>query len=327
MEHRSKWESRALLLRELREFFDSRGFLEVQPPCLADDCVVDAYLDPLQVHRDSGGDLDSSPDMVGSSSMTTSWYLQTSPESAMKQMLADGAPSIYSIGPVFRSGEQGPLHRVEFTMLEWYELGGTAATAIELLKQMAKEFLAVDAAVDTYRDLFLRHADLDPLEAPIESLVSRAAESDAALARSLRNDRDGLLDVILSQVIQPRLADAGSLVLTHYPRTQAALAKHSAVDPRCAERFEWFHQGIELANGYDELTDAEELVRRFEINNQTRVQQGRQPLPVETRLVRAMRSGMPACSGVAVGVDRLHMVIEGHRRLVDVQPMPRSHPF
>jgi lysyl-tRNA synthetase class 2 len=295
--------SRADLLRSLRHYFDHRGFLEVQPPCLDVDCVVDAYLDPIVVEPETLRCGDHLPGKL---------FLQTSPESAMKQMLAAGAPSVYSIGPVFRSGELGPWHRVEFTMLEWYEVSGNLESAIDLAGNLAAEILGSDGFdVRDYRGLFREQLGLDPIEAGLESLTSRVASIDGELAGSLARDRDGLLDVLLSQTLQPRLGHERPLVLKNYPFSQAALAKRSPDDPDCAARFELFAAGVELANGYDELLDADELVSRAETNNRHRVKRGLPPLAVQTRLVEAMRAGLPPCAGVALGVDRLQMIRDG----------------
>lgn len=305
---------RAELLRQLRRFFDSRDFLEVQPPCLLGDCVVDAYLDPVEVDPAT---LRLPPDQV-----PERLYLQTSPESAMKQALAAGAPSIYSIGPVFRGGESGPWHRVEFTMLEWYEVGGDVNSGIDLLGQLAQTVLESDGClVQDYRGAFLKHAGIDPLEADLGQLRERVAAVDSSLADSLADDRDGLLDVLLSERVQPQLGRGRPLILKNYPLSQAALARRSPEDPRCAARFELFVDGCELANGYDELRDPDELIRRGCEHNFRRIARGRDPLPVENTLVQAMRQGLPACAGVALGVDRLQMVRHGYGSLPG-EPFP-----
>ncbi len=314
---------RAELLGELRQFFDSRGFLEVQPPCLLADCVVDAYLDPVTVdpaalklgdcadlragafEAEGTGESELAPGLGGPGRL----YLQTSPELAMKRMLAAGAPSIYSLGPVFRGGEAGPLHRVEFTMLEWYEVGGDQRSAIALLAELAKLTLARDRVeIRNYRELFVERLGLDPIDATLEELHREVRSIAPQLADSLAADRDGMLDVLLSERMQAQWGHPCPLIVKNYPFSQAALAKRSLEDPECAARFELFVDGVELANGYDELLDPEELVARGRNNNARRVAAGRQPLAVESSLVAAMRGGLPPCAGVALGVDRLQMV-------------------
>lgn len=304
--------ARAELLAKTRSLFDGRGFLEVQPPCLSQDCVVDAYLDPLRIAtRQFGiGELPS-----------TDYFLQTSPESAMKRMLSAGAPSIYSLGPVFRAGENGPLHNIEFTMLEWYEVGGTAESAIGLLSELACAALGVET-VDrtTYRELFQSVVGFDPIDEPLDALQRAVAEIDGSLAHALQDDRDALLDIILSERIAPGLGIEFPVVVTDYPLSQAALAKTSASDPQCAARFELFFRGVEIANGYDELLDADELSRRAAASNAKRRAGGREELAGALRLQQAMNHGMPQCSGVAVGFDRLLMLHVGEASIEKVVP-------
>lgn len=304
---------RAELVRQTRDFFDSRGFLEIQPPCLSRDCVVDAYLDPIQVDARALG--------IADPRLPSKLFLQTSPESAMKRLLAAGAPSIYSIGPVFRSGESGSLHNIEFSMLEWYEVGGDIESAIGLTGELARSVLAADGyETITYREAFRERIDLDPIAAPIAELRAILSELDTSMAATIPDDRDDLLDALLSAVIAPQLGMENPTVLTEYPLSQAALAKPSTNDPMCAARFELFYRGVEIANGYDELLDAKELQRRYEENNLKRVAGGRDQLLVETTLLAAMRTGLPQCSGVALGVDRLLMLCVGAGSIEEVMP-------
>lgn len=305
---------RAELLRTTRRFFDERGFMEVQPPCLSRDCVVDAYLDPLTVDAREIG--------IADARLPQRFYLQTSPESAMKRMLAAGAPSIYSIGPVFRGGESGKLHNVEFTMLEWYEVDGDLDSAMQLTGDLVAQVLKADGYDSIrYRDVFREVIDIDPITASSLELIAAVHDIDAALAESIGDDRDQLLDVLLSNLIVPHLGDRRPVIVADYPLSQAALAKRSPRDPDCAARFELFSRGIELANGYDELLDADVLATRYAENNQKRVATGRSPLNSQTSLSGAMRSGMPQCSGVALGLDRLLML------MVDAECIDSVMPF
>ncbi len=303
---------RAELLRRLRRFFDDRGFLEVQPPCLSRDCVVDAYIDPIAV---------CSGEFRLSLKLPEQFFLQTSPEAAMKRMLAAGAPSIYSLGPVFRAGEYGELHNVEFTMMEWYDVGAGMAQGIELLGTLAVELLDRPGFdVRDYRDVFQTSLGFDPIDGEMDAIQRCLAKVDASLPESIGNDRDGLLDVLLSEVVQPKLGRGRPLIVKNYPLSQAALARVSDEDPHCAARFELFVDGVELANGYDELRDADVLIKRSREHNERRKRAGRTPLHVETGLARAMRVGLPPCSGVALGVDRLLMIIAGEKTLGPVIP-------
>lgn len=277
----------------------------MQPPCLLPDTVLDAHIDPIAV--------EAKELRLAKPGLPTKMFLQTSPELAMKQLLVGGAPSLYSLGPVFRGGEHGVFHRTEFTMLEWYECGGTIDTAIRLLAELATHVLSShDCGVTTYREVFLQQVGIDPLEATNSELRGAAAATSPNLAVDPSLDRDDLLDLLLAERIQPTLGRSRPLILRDYPLSQAALAKESPDDPRCAMRFELFVEGVELANGYDELQDAEELVARAKRQNAKRSATNRPPLNVETGLVAAMREGLPQCAGVALGVDRLHMVKHGY---------------
>lgn len=305
---------RAELLQRLRQFFDSRGFLEVQPPCLSRNCVVDAYIDPIEIPQQQFG---LSEQLVGP------FFLQTSPEAAMKRMIAAGAPSIYSMGPVFRSGERGQTHNLEFTMLEWYEVGAGIDEGVRLLGELACEMLDHDRFdVCCYRQLFQDSVGLDPIDASLEVLREHVGQVDAALADSIGDDRDMLLDILLSERIQPQLGLERPLIVKDYPLSQAALARQSADDPDCAARFELFVGGVELANGYDELVDADVLLERAQTANLKRERAGRRVLPLDTPLIDAMRDGLPPCAGVALGVDRLMMIRTGETSLAGVIPFP-----
>ncbi|MEM0925325.1 MAG: amino acid--tRNA ligase-related protein, partial [Planctomycetota bacterium] len=253
------------------------------------------------------------------------FYLQTSPELAMKRLLAAGAPSIYSLGPVFRSGEVGPLHNVEFCMLEWYQVGGDYQSAMQLTGELASDLLSLPRhAAMSYREAFRRFADCDPFEETDEGLRNQVAKVSSALADGIGADRDALLDVLLSERVAPRLGEREPTLLFDYPLSQAALSKRSPNDPKCSARFELFVSGIELANGYEELLDADELSRRTAAHARTRQQLGSRELPGSTSLIEAMRMGLPACSGVALGVDRLLMLAVDETSVHSVLPFSIS---
>lgn len=304
---------RAVLLRQLRQYFDSRGFLEVQPPCLSRDCVVDAYIDPIQV---------PSRQFALGRDLPATYYLQTSPEAAMKRMLAAGSHSIYSLGPVFRSGERGDLHNVEFTMLEWYQVNVDLGQGIQFLGELVSHILGGDGYdVISYRQLFRDYVDFDPVDADLGTIGRHVARIDPSMADST-GDRDLWLDVLLSQRIVPTLGLDRPVIVKNYPLSQAALARQSPEDTQCAARFELFANGIELANGYDELRSPDVLIERARKCNQKRQSTGRQALAMPSTLVQAMREGLPPCVGVALGVDRLLMVRTGAASIADVIPFP-----
>jgi lysyl-tRNA synthetase class 2 len=210
-------------------------------------------------------------------------------------------------------------------MLEWYEVGGDAASAIEILGSLAVEILNTPAyQTISYREAFQRHLGFDPIAISVSDLQDHVAQLDEPLAQSIGPDRDALLDVLLSERVEPSLANDTPTILTRYPVSQAALAKPCEDDPDCAERFELFYRGVELANGYDELLDADELQKRYELSNEIRVAHGRPALNVDTTLLAAMRRGLPACSGVALGVDRLLMLRVDAECIADVIPFPTT---
>ncbi len=306
--------ARAVLLRQVRQFFDDAGFIEVQPPCLSRDNVVDAHIDPVEV---AGAALRLPADIAA-----PRYYLQSSPEFAMKRLLARGSGPIYSLGPVFRAGERSPRHNVEFTMLEWYDVDvGMDAVIDQTVRLVSQTLATAPPTVITYRELFQIHACFDPIDEPIRTLEDRVAQIDPHLAAGLCGKRDELLDVLMTEFIEPRVTDQ-NLLIRNYPLTQAALARPSDDDPQTAERFELIIGGLEIANGYGELLDADELLRRNEESNRKRIVTGREPLPVDSQLIEAMRAGIPPCAGVALGLDRLLMLRQQTADIADVLPLP-----
>ena len=288
----------AVLLRTIRQFFDGRGFIEVLPRTLTPQCVVDPYIDPIVAEVRGGG-------------TTRRLFLQPSPEAEMKDWLSRGSGSIYSIGPAFRDDETGRHHRNEFTMLEWYEVDVDLDAGMQTLVDLANVVLDETTDRVTYRDAFVQAIGRDPMDTPVQQLAALIADPD--LASGLDNDRDAILNVLLDQAVVPSLGR--STILCEYPLSQAALAKPSDRDPACASRFEWFADGVELGNGYDELLDADELVQRTKRANRDRTTAGRATLPMPAALIAAMRRGLPPSVGVAVGLDRLAMVRSGGDRL------------
>ncbi|MGV3484055.1 MAG: amino acid--tRNA ligase-related protein, partial [Planctomycetaceae bacterium] len=242
--------ARAKMLREVRGFFDQRGFVEVQTSCLSSDNVVDAHIDPVEV---PGASL-----LLPQGVAASQYFLQTSPEFAMKRLLASGIGAIYSLAPVFRAGERSPRHNIEFTMLEWY---ATSATMDDVIEQ------TIDLVVQTlgtgrprrvsYRELFRQTLGFDPIDVDTAVIAREVSRVDPSLANALADQRDELLDVLMTERIEPLIASE-SVLIHNYPLTQAALARRSEADPQTAERFELIVDGLELANGYGELLDAEE---------------------------------------------------------------------
>jgi lysyl-tRNA synthetase class 2 len=284
---------RAETLKRLRAFFDARGFIEVETPILSHDTVIDRHLDPLPVTLFT----DPRQPTVG-----PTLYLQTSPEFGMKRLLAAGdATAIYQITKVFRGAERGAWHNPEFTMLEWYRVGDDYTAGMNLLAELACELFAAQATERiTYAEAFERYADHNLRTAKLTDV-----EEDIALATR----------------VQPQLGQASPTILYDYPASQAALARVRAAE-QVAERFELFVRGVELANGYHELLEVEPLVQRHRANNLQRQADGKYILPQESRLLAAMRHGLPACAGCALGVDRLVMLLAGAKSIEEVLAFP-----
>lgn len=299
--------ARACLFAELRQFFAQRGVLEVDTPLLCSFGVSDPSIEPLTVALS-----------VASSAPR---FLQSSPEYAMKRLLAAGSGPIYQLGKAFRDAEIGPRHNPEFTLLEWYRPDFSLDALIDELGELLQLCLGRQQAPRRfdYRDLFLDILNVDPWE-------TEAAEL-AAVARSrldcgdMQLDRDGWLDLLMSHTVEPELAACGLAVILDYPPSQAALARRVyRGDREVGERFELYVDGVELANGYRELLDANELVYRAEADNTKRRGAGQEQRILDPRLIAAMRSGLPDCSGVALGVDRLLMLCEAESTIAAVTP-------
>ncbi|MCL4161729.1 UNVERIFIED_CONTAM: hypothetical protein GTU68_056757, partial [Idotea baltica] len=299
--------TRASIVKTIRCFFDKRGFFEVETPLLSHDIVIDQHLHPIQVDKQA---VTASTEDSGES-----MWLQTSPEFAMKRLLTSGAQSIYQICKAFRQGEAGRFHNPEFTMLEWYRVGDDYLAGMDLLDEFIQTILDTPPAIRmTYRDAFVEFAGIEPFR-------SRQTTLAAAAGADVEEPRDELLNLILSSQVEPKLGLSGvPVILYDYPASQAALAKVREEEYSIAERFEVYLNGVELANGYHELTDADELRRRGSQANQCRVQDGKCALPEESRLLTAMDHGLPSCSGTAVGVDRLVMLATKNESIEGVIP-------
>jgi lysyl-tRNA synthetase class 2 len=307
---------RAHLLARLRRFFDEQGFLEVETPLLSADTVIDRHLDPLSVV------LFDDPNNPG---IGPEFWLQTSPEFGMKRLLAAGATAIYQVTRAFRGGEVGPLHNPEFTMVEWYRVGDGYQAGMNLLARLAQHLLERgEPELLSYQDAFRRYAGFDPWRPSNEELAQLIRAQDPSAPVYPVNDRDSWLNFALATFVEPRLGTDRPVILFDYPASQAALAQVRAGEPPVAERFELYVAGIELANGYHELLDAERLRARNRRVSMERTADGKRKLPEESRLLTAMEHGLPPCSGVALGFDRLCMVACGATSLAEVMAFPIS---
>jgi lysyl-tRNA synthetase class 2 len=306
---------RAEIMRRVRRFFDDRNFFEIETPVLSHDVLVDRYLNPIGISKkDVTGRSGDADEML---------WLQTSPEFGMKRVLAAGAEAIYQICKSFRQGETGDRHNPEFTMLEWYRSGDDMQTGMELLSEFVEVILKKSRTRKmTYREAFRWFTDIDPFEATLEDLETAARKNGVSIDEHRGANRDGWLNLILSEVVEPQLGLESPVIVYDWPESQAALATVRPGSPPVAERFEVYVDGVELANGYHELLDAEELVKRNSINNQHRVKDGSHLLPEESRLLDAMRHGIPGCAGVALGVDRLVMLALGASSIREIVAFP-----
>ncbi|HEV7609932.1 MAG TPA: EF-P lysine aminoacylase EpmA [Steroidobacteraceae bacterium] len=301
---------RAQALRSTREFFNSRQVLEVETPAMVNAPVSDVNLGSVSVNvpgRDAP------------------LFLHTSPEYAMKRLLAAGSGDIYQICRVYRGAERGRQHNPEFTMLEWYRLGFTLEDLMREVADLTRELLgAAQLPVEflSYRDALRRHAGFDPFEADIAEL-QRAAQALGLSADHARvASRDELLDLIVGAQVGPALGAATLTFLHRYPASQAALARLDADDPRVALRFELYHHGVELANGYHELTNGAEQRLRFAADQKTRASRGLPTFALDAHLLSALDAGVPDCAGVALGFDRVLMLAMGATNIDQVLAFP-----
>jgi elongation factor P--(R)-beta-lysine ligase len=306
---------RARALAVARNFFAERRVLECETPAIVSHPVSDPQLQNVQCG------LAVRPGIP--------YYLHTSPEYHMKRLLAAGFPDLYQICKVYRDGELGARHLAEFTLVEWYRrqmsFEAIIAETCEFVTLIAQcwERSLPPASRHSYRDLFLESVALDPLESGLDDIRRRATELlpgvvSGRLRDSLGDDRAAWLDLLLVGIIEPGLRSRGLVIVDRYPAGQAALARLDPSDPRAAERFEVYLDGIELANGYHELADAAEQRGRFEADRRGRARQGLPDTPPDTALLAALEAGLPDCCGVALGFDRLLMACAGLTRITEV---------
>lgn len=306
---------RAELNALIRRFFQARKVLEVETPILSaagnTEPNIDSFHTDFSGHHDAGA--------------RTRW-LRTSPEHALKRLLAAGVGDCYELGRVFRNGEAGGRHNPEFTMLEWYRVGWDHHRLIAETAELVSQALGLvgrTARVDVvaYRDLYRERLNVDPFTDSIEALRRPLAGIEIGEAGL---ERDDWLDLLMTHCIQPAFDDAVMTFVHDWPASQAALARVRPGDPALAERFELYLGPVELANGYHELGDAEEQRGRFERDHVRRRARGQVLPPIDEALLQALPA-MPTCAGVAVGVDRLLMAMAGTPRIADVLALDFAH--
>ena len=299
---------RAAVMAEIRRFFTDRGVLEVETPCMSQATVTDIHLFPFQT-RFVGPGYSQGMDL----------YLMTSPEYHMKRLLAAGCGPVFQLCRSFRNEEMGRHHNPEFTMLEWYRPHFDMYRLINEVDDLLQQVLETQPAESlSYQQAFQRHLEIDPLSADKTQLREVAAKLDLSNIADTEEDRDTLLQLLFAMGVEPHIGKDKPTFVYHFPASQASLAQISAEDHRVAERFEVYFKGIELANGFHELTDAREQQQRFEQDNSKRVARGLPAQPIDQNLLDALAAGLPDCSGVALGVDRLVMLALGAEQLSDV---------
>ena len=312
-------QQRAKLIAKIRAYFSSQEVIEVETPLLSAGTITDLHLDAFITKYDflCDNDLSHSAD----------FYLQTSPEFSMKRLLASGYGCIYQICKAFRHEAYGNYHNPEFTMLEWYRVGQDhfqLMNDVERLLQSVLECGAVERV--TYQNLFLNTLNIDPLDTSLQELTD-AIKSYDKLSDWLieEHDIDVLLQFIFSEIIEPTIGNETPCFVYDFPSSQASLAKISSSDARVALRFECYFKGVELANGFNELTCAKEQRRRFEEDNVKRIERGLAIRPIDENFLTALEHGLPKCSGVALGVDRLLMLALKKQSIKNVITFPIEH--
>ena len=289
---------RAKLISNIRQFFATKQVLEVETPAMSHATVTDVHLHTFTT------------DFVGPGySKGQSLYLMSSPEFHMKRLLAAGSGSIYQICKSFRNEENGRYHNPEFTMLEWYRVGFDHHDLMDEMDELLQLILHSGKAVrTTYQKAFLSALGVCPLEASMEELRHQAEKLGLGDIAEHEQERDTLLQLLFSVGVEPKIGQKSPAFIYDFPASQAALAKINKNDPRVADRFEVYFKGIELANGFHELDDAEEQLGRFVEDNQQRLKMGLEMQPIDYNLIDSLRAGLPECAGVALGIDRLVML-------------------
>jgi len=308
---RARLETRAALLAQARAFFAARGVLEVDTPLVVNAPVSDVHIHSEAVQLERGA--------------PPRHYLHTSPEYAMKRLLAAGSGDIYQICHVVRGLERGRLHNPEFTLIEWYRVGFSLEHLMDEVEALVRTLLGPAAAGRrgerlSYRDACHRELGLDPLCATLAELQQAAAP--LGYAAPAPATRDEWLELLVGARVGPRLGRGALSFVRGYPASQAALARLDPQDPRTAQRFELYCDGVELANGFHELTAAPEQRARFEADNVERRRRGLPEGALDERLLAALAAGLPDCAGVALGFDRTLMLATGAARIEEVLAFP-----
>ena len=301
-------EARAYLYAQIREFFAARNVLEVETPIINLCAVTDPHINSI---------------CINNKKHTT--FLHASPEYAMKRLLADFKRDIYQLCKVFRAAEEGKYHHPEFTMLEWYRVGWSYQDLMhevdELIKSLSRNKINLSQTkFITYQRVFIDYCRVDPWQAN-QLDYSRACDR-AGLSLRIKLSNQEYQELLLDQAIAPQLPKDRLTFIYDFPAQQSALAKLNNAGK--AERFEMYIGNIELANGFQELTNAQEQLARFDADNQRRQKSGKDKMEIDMQFITALNTGLPESAGVALGVDRLLMLILGVTEIRDVLAFPNG---
>ncbi|MCW8346318.1 elongation factor P--(R)-beta-lysine ligase [Vibrio sp. ZSDZ65] len=303
---------RAEIIRNIRQFFLSKGVMEVDTPAMSHATVTDVHLQTFDTEFVGPGYADG-----------RRLYFMTSPEFHMKRLLAAGSGCIYQIAKAFRNEESGRYHNPEFTMLEWYRVGFDHHQLMDEMDELLMLVLKGEKAERmTYQQAFIQALAVCPLTASMSELRVAAGTLGLSDIADSEEDRDTLLQLLFSMGVETKIGLNSPAFVYDFPASQAALAKVNANDPRVADRFEVYFKGIELANGFHELDNPQEQLARFEQDNQKRVTMGLPVQPIDHHLIAALEAGLPPCAGVALGIDRLIMLAIGAEHIDQVTAFP-----
>lgn len=301
--------ARAELYRDIRDFFAARHVLEIETPILARHGITDVHIQCFPVTVEPN--------------FNPHYYLQTSPEYAMKRLLAADPTPIYQISKVFRQGESGSRHNPEFSLLEWYRPGFSQHQLLDEIQELLHHLMQWPQAQRlSYAALFEKFLKLNPHTASPHELENCATHHQIQISSQTPLDRDDWLNVLLTHLIEPQLCGTQPWFICDYPPSQAALAqiRHDTIP--VAERFEIYFQGLELGNGFHELADAAQQKTRFELDQLQRREKELPEMSIDQRLIDALAHGLPDCTGVALGLDRLLMLKIGAKSIEEVINFP-----
>lgn len=299
--------ARARIIQTIRDFFIARNVMEVETPLMCHTSVTDPFIQSIPAHF-----------QAHPQEQEQRYYLQTSPEYAMKRLLAAGSGAIFQISKAFRQGEVGRQHNPEFTMIEWYRPGFDHHDLMNEMDELLQLVLNKPASErKIYAELFKTHLDIDAHHATLTELAACAKKHHITVEGDI-TDRDTWLNLLMTHYIEERVGQDRPIFIYNFPASQAALARIQAGNPPVASRFEVYYKGTELANGFHELQDANEQRKRFENNLIAREQLGLNKLPIDEYFLASLAHGLPDCAGVALGIDRLVMLATGKEHIADV---------